>query len=242
MLSKDNIRKIYAETLLGEAPVLSSEDIQMKYIRLFLPEEKHTTILDAGCGNGKYAFKLAEYGYENIYAVDLFENISTDKFIYQQADIDNLSFDESFSDFLYCNSVIFYLPNPERGIMEFKRVLKKGGIVFITAHTKYSLFTLWRCGKRLFGPNSVQHLKDVKFYTAKQYFIWLERNGFDILLVDGYNLSFFIYPFYRKFVRACDRFLNTKLPVFKGGITRSKSMAKLKSIFGYHSIIVARKK
>lgn len=242
MLSKDNIRKIYAETLLGAVPALSSEDIQMKYIRLFLPEEKHATILDAGCGNGKYAFQLVRDGYSTIYAVDLFENIRTDRFIYQQASIDNLSFDESFFDFLYCNSVIFYLPNPEKGIMEFKRVLKKGGIVFITAHTKYSLFTLWRCIKRLFDHNSVQHLNGVKFYTANQYAIWLERNGFDILLVDGYNLSFFIYPFYRKFVRTSDKFLNTKLPVFKGGITRSKSMAKLKSIFGYHSIIVARKK
>ena len=52
-----------------------------------------------------------------------------------------------------CNSVIFYLANPEKRIMEFKRVLKKGGIVFITAHTKYSLFILWRCIKRLFDLN-----------------------------------------------------------------------------------------
>jgi SAM-dependent methyltransferase len=242
MLVKDNIRKIYAETLLGKAPVLSPEDIQMKYIRSFLPEEKHTTILDAGCGNGKYAFKLAEYGYENIYAVDLFENIRTDQFIYQQASIDNLSFDESFFDFLYCNSVIFYLPNPEKGIVEFKRVLKKGGIVFITAHSKYSLFTLWRCIKRLAGLNSVQHLRGVKFYTAKQYSIWLERNGFEILLIDGYNLSFFVYPLYRKFARACDKIFHIKLPVLKNGVTRSELMARLKSVFGYHSIIVARKK
>lgn len=128
MLSKDNIRKIYAETLLGEAPVLSSEDIQMRYIRLFLPEEKHTAVLDAGCGNGKYAFQLVRDGYRNIFAVDLFENIRTDRFIYQQASIDNLFFNKSFFDFIYCNSVIFYLPNPEKGIMEFKRVLKKGGI------------------------------------------------------------------------------------------------------------------
>lgn len=242
MLVRKDIQEIYAKTLLGLKPVLRHDDIQLRYIRVFLPEEKTISILDAGCGNGKYAFKLAEYGYQNIYAVDLFENIRADQFVYQQASIDNIPFDESFFDFLYCNSVIFYLPNPEKGILEFKRVLKRGGIVFITAHTKYSLFTLWRYVKRLFDLNSVQHLKGVKFYTAKRYRIWLERNGFEILLIDGYNLSFFIYPFYRRFVHACDRFLNIKLPILKSGITRSKSMAKLKSIFGYHSIIVARKK
>ena len=90
MLSKGNIRKIYAETLLNKVPVLSAEDIQMEYMRLFLPEERNATILDAGCGNGKYAFQLVRNGYRNIYAVDLFESIRTDHFIYQRASIDNL--------------------------------------------------------------------------------------------------------------------------------------------------------
>lgn len=243
MLSNDNIRHIYEETLLGEDPVLLPDDIQMQYIRLFLPEETQTTILDAGCGNGKYALQLVRDGYKNIYAVDLFENIKTDRFVYQQASIDNLPFDESFFDFVYCNSVIFYLPNPGKGIIEFKRVLKNGGILFITAHTKYSLFTMWRCIKLLAGLKSVRHLKGVRFYTAKQYAIWLEKSGFEIIRIDGYNISFFIYPFYRKFVRASGKLLGIKtMPLLTSNkITRSRLMAKLKSIFGYHSIIVAKK-
>ena len=241
-ITKEKIKEFYAQDLFKLHNKVTDYDEQLLYILEYIPFNKDCTILDAGCGNGKYAFKLAEYGYENIYAVDLFENIRTDRFIYQQDNIDNLSFDESFFDFLYCNSVIYYLPNPEKGIMEFKRVLKKGGLVFITAHTKYSLFTLWRCIKRLAGLNSVQHLRGVKFYTAKQYSIWLERNGFEILLIDGYNLSFFVYPLYRKFARACDKIFHIKLPVLKNGVTRSELMARLKSVFGYHSIIVARKK
>jgi len=241
-INKEKIRKFYAQDLFKLHNEVTDYDEQLLYILKYIPFNKDCAILDVGCGNGKYAFKLAEYGYENIYAVDLFENIRTDRFIYQQDNIDNLSFDESFFDFLYCNSVIYYLPNPEKGIMEFKRVLKKGGIVFITAHTKYSLFTLWRCIKRLAGLKSVQHLRGVKFYTAKQYAIWLKRNGFEIIRIDGYNLSFFIYPFYRKFVRARGKLLHIKLLVLKNEVTRSNLMAKLKSILSYHLIIVARKK
>ena len=241
-INREKIRKFYAQNLLRLHNKVTDYDEQLLYIFKYISFNKNCTILDAGCGNGKYAFKLAGYGYQNIYAVDLFENIRNDRFIYQQASIDNLPFDESFFDFLYSNSVIYYLSNPEKGIIEFKRVLKKGGIVFITAHTKYSLFTLWRCIKRLAGLDSVKHLRVVKFYTAKQYSIWLKKNGFEIIRIDGYNLSFFIYPCYRKFVRACDKLLHIKLPMLKNEITRSELMARLKSIFGYHSIIVAKKK
>ncbi|MCG7851504.1 MAG: class I SAM-dependent methyltransferase [Methanosarcinaceae archaeon] len=240
MLSKEKIQEIYASILLGKDHVLAADDIQLKYMRHFLPEEKSITILDAGCGNGRYAFQLVQDGYKELYAVDLFENIKTDRFVYHQTSIDELPFEKSFFDFIYCNSVIFYLQNPEKAILEFNRVLKKGGIVFITAHTKHSLFTLWRCIKRWAGSKSAQHLTGVRFYSAKQYCVSLNRNGFKIVRVDGYKLSFFIYPTYRKVVRACDKFLNMKLPLSKNEITRSKLMAKLKSIFGYHSIIVAR--
>ena len=240
MLSKEKIREIYASLLFSKDHILASDDIQLKYMRYFLPAEKSITILDAGCGNGRYAFQLEQDGYKNIYAVDLFENMRTDRFIYHQSSIDKLPFENSFFDFIYCNSVIFYLQNPETAIIEFNRVLKNGGILLITAHTKHSLFTLWRCIKRWAGSKSAQHLTGVKFYSAKQYCILLNRNGFKIVRVDGYKLSFFIYPTYQKVARACYKFLNMKLPLLKNSITRSKLMAKLKSIFGYHSIIVAK--
>jgi SAM-dependent methyltransferase len=237
-----NIKIIYEQRLLSQEPKLDGKDIQLRYILNYLPKDKTIKIMDAGCGNGNYASHLSNLEYENVFAVDLFDDIKTDKFNYQQSSIDNLPFDDNNFDFIYSNSVIYYLHKQQNGIKEFERVLKKDGLVFITAHTKYSLFTLWRCIKRFFDPKSVQHLKGVKFYTAKQYAIWLERNGFEIIRIDGYNLSFFIYPFYRKFLRSCDRFLNIKLPAFRSGITQSKSMARLKSIFGYHSIILAKKK
>jgi SAM-dependent methyltransferase len=211
------------------------------YIRRYLPAGKTARILDAGCGNGKYAFKLVNDGYANIDAIDLFESITTDKFHYQRASIDDMPFHDSTFDFVYCNSVIYYLPDIEKGFTEFNRVLKGGGTLFITAHTKYSLFTLWRVVKRIVAPNRIPHLMDVPFYTAAQYSTWLEKNGFDVILVDGYELVIFFSHAYRRFVRACQQYLGIELPQIHNRITRTKFMARMKSIFGYHSIIVAKK-
>ena len=242
MLDQESIKLIYSELLLVSGkPSVADDDVPLMYMRHYLPTDKTIRILDAGCGNGKYAYKLAEI-YNNIDAVDLFEGIKTDnKFTYQQASIDCLPFEDSIFDFLYSNSVIYYLPDPEKGIIEFNRVLKLGGILFFTAHTRYSLFTLWRIIKRSIMPNSVWHLKGVSFYTAAQYSVWLKRNGFETIHIDGYRLSMFIHPLYAKCVRACDRLLGIRPPLLKDEITKTKLMAKIKSVFGYHFILVARK-
>jgi 2-polyprenyl-3-methyl-5-hydroxy-6-metoxy-1,4-benzoquinol methylase len=73
------IEKVYRERLLSQKPILKDNDIQLNYILNYLPKDKKTTILDAGCGNGNYAFYLADLGYINISAVDLFANIETDR-------------------------------------------------------------------------------------------------------------------------------------------------------------------
>jgi SAM-dependent methyltransferase len=240
MLSNQEIKKIYAR-MINHRLVLESDDIQLMYLLKFLPGNKSQLILDAGCGDGKYAFYLGQHGYRNVHAIDLFERIESGEFYYQQASLDSLPFNKSFFDFIYCNSVIFYLEKPERGIQEFNRALKIGGLVFITAHTKYSLFTIWRCLKRFLGIKSLKHLEGVRFYSAYQYVQMLRRNGFEIICIDGYTLSFFIYPSYKFLGLICRKIFGIHLPMVKNRITRSKTLAYIKSVIGYHSIIVAQK-
>ncbi|MCK4441494.1 MAG: class I SAM-dependent methyltransferase [Sulfurovaceae bacterium] len=237
----EHIEKVYRERLLSIKPILRDNDIQLEYIFNYLSKDKNTKILDAGCGNGNYAFYLADLGYINISAVDLFANIETDKFKYQKSSIDNLPFEDNSFDFIYSNSVIYYLENPKYGIYEFKRVLKKDGILFFTAHTKYSFFTLWRIIKRdIFKLKSMEHLKGVKFYSANYYKKILEESGFEILLQDGYETSFFTYPLYKKIVRGFEKYLNIKLPLRKS-YSNNGLLGKVKSELSYHSVFVARK-
>lgn len=239
-MSRNKIKDIYKERLLSQKPALQDDDIQLLYILQYLPDDKNIEILDAGCGNGKYAYYLSNLGYKNIYAVDLFEDIQTDRFVYRQASIDNLPFGDDAFDFVYSNSVIYYLDNAEDGIKEFNRVLKKKGMLLFSAHTRYSLFTLWRIFKRdILKLKSMEHLQDVKFYSANYYKNILEKNGFEVVLQTGYESSFFAYPFFQKVAKFFDRFLNIKIPLLKN---RSETKSDtIKSEISYHAVFAARK-
>jgi len=237
----DAIEKIYRERLLSQTPIVRDDDIQLQYILNYLPKNRNISILDAGCGNGKYAFYLSNLGYVNISAVDLFENIETDLFDYHQSSIDSLPFKENSFDFIYSNSVIYYLKNPENGILEFKRVLKNNGILFFTAHTKYSLFTFWRIIKRDFLKlKSMEHLSGVKFYSANYYKKILEKNGFEIIVQDGYEISFLLYPMYKKIAKGFKKYFSVNLPLVKP-YQNNGFLGKIKSEISYHSVFVARK-
>jgi ubiquinone/menaquinone biosynthesis C-methylase UbiE len=241
-MQQEKIKHIYKNKLLSKKPVLNNYDSQFYYLLKYLSQDKKISILDAGCGNGNYAYKLYQKGYKNIYAVDLFEDIANTQINYNQASIDTLPHTDNMFDLVYSNSVIFYLENPEDGIKEFKRVLKNDATLMFTAHTKYSLFTLWRVFKRdILKLKSMDHLEGVKFYSAKHYRQLLEQNGFEVVLQDGYMVSFFFYPAYQKIVKALKRLVNVNLPTVKPYVNKGISGA-IKSEIAYHSVFVAIKK
>ncbi len=123
-----------------------------------------------------------------------------------------------------------------------KSSLKDDGILFFTAHTKYSLFTLLRVAKRdIFKCKNMEHLDGVEFYSANYYKKLLEKNGFEIILQDGYNTSFLLYPFYEKIVRGLEEYFKKKLLLAKPYIDNG-IVGKIKSEISYHSVFIARKK
>jgi len=235
------IEKIYRKRLLNQKPFVRNLDIRLNYILKYLPSNKNIFILDAGCGNGNYAFYLSNLKYKNIYAIDLFPSLNTDRFYYQQASIENLPFPDNYFDFIYSNSVIYYLEDPNRGIIELRRVLKPNGILIFTVHTKYSLFTFWRLFKRdVLKLESMEHLKGAKFYTTSYYKRLLKENSFEIILLDGYGTSFFFYPFYKKIVKGFQKFFDINLPLLKPYMNNG-ILGRIKSELAYHAVFIVRK-
>jgi len=234
-MDKELIKSIYEADFRGKSLELSALDPQGIFLRHFLPKDKEIKILDAGCGNGKYANMLYHLGYENIEGIDLLdvENFKDLPFSYKKADIKESGYRDEEFDFLYSFSVIFYLQHIEDGIKEFHRILKKDGILILTAHTKYSLHTLERMLKR----DRLPHLQGVRFYSANHYKRLLEKNGFEILHIDGFNTSYFLYPTYRKI---SNRF-NLNLPKIASSVTLNKLLGRIRSEISYHSVIVAKK-
>lgn len=104
---------------------------------------KGKRVLDAGCGNGRFAYYAAKYGAE-VWAIDLGPAIDVARENTEragniqvvQADLHNPPFaDESF-DFIYSIGVLHHLPDPERAFQNLLRYLKPGGEIQIYLYWK----------------------------------------------------------------------------------------------------------
>jgi SAM-dependent methyltransferase len=209
------------------------------YQNIYIPAEKKSYILDAGCGNGNYASNLVNMGYQHVYGIDLFKNHQVDGFTYNQASLNALPFDDNFFDFVYSFSVIYYLSDTESGVKELCRVMKPGANLILTAHTRFSVPTLIRVIKRLLGFS--KHLTQVHFHSTSYYIDHLKKNGFEIIKADGYLLSPFLYKLYLYFRKVILILFGIKLSDMNK-ITKNTVFARIKSEIAYHSIIIARKK
>ncbi|MCP4828085.1 MAG: class I SAM-dependent methyltransferase [Proteobacteria bacterium] len=232
------VRKIYTE-MLPEAKPVHPLDASYRYLHLFLPEAREASVLDAGCGNGQYALRLASRdGYSNIDAVDLFEFINThDAFRYQQASIDNLPFDDECFDLVYSMSVIYYLDDARDAFREFFRVMKPGSRLVISAHTKFSLHTLERRVRRRLG--GVRHLRGIRFSSPNSYVRQMRECGLEVENVWGYGLS---YPKRNPLARARRKILTRRNPAgIKAAMSLPRWVQYLVGNLGYHSLIAAKK-
>ena len=105
----------------------------------FFPRKK---ILDAGCGNGRFAYYAAKYGAE-VWAIDLGpavevarRNTEARNVHVIQADLHDPPFDLESFDFIYSIGVLHHLPNPEAAFQNLLRFLKPGGVVQIYLYWK----------------------------------------------------------------------------------------------------------
>lgn len=237
-MEQEEIRSIYSEMLPEVEPVRPLNE-SYRYLSLFIPEDKGVPILDAGCGNGQHALRLArEDGYKNIDAVDLHDVVNTHEvFRYHQRSIDDLHFQDGSFGFVYSMSVIFYLEDPRDAFREYFRVMKPGAYLVISAHTRYSLHTLdRRIRRRLKGAD---HLLGIRFATPNSYARQMRECGFEVENIWGYGLS---YPKENPLSRARRKLFTSRNPdSIKAALDAPTWVQYLVGNLGYHSLIAARK-
>ncbi|OPY50232.1 MAG: hypothetical protein A4E48_02014 [Methanosaeta sp. PtaU1.Bin060] len=104
-------------------------------------------VLDVGAGTGFLSIMLAEMGH-NVVGVDLSEEMIKVakkkigdrglKVALRVADAENLPFDSGSFDAVVNRAVLWTLPNPERALTEWKRVLQPGGHLCFFLHGPHS--------------------------------------------------------------------------------------------------------
>jgi SAM-dependent methyltransferase len=126
------------------------------YMKKNLPSGR---VLDYGCGSGNNAKFFIDQGYE-VFGTDITESVlpliqenvgTTENFTIVPPDIDKLTYNDGFFDFILSNQVLYYLGSRERIqtiCEEFNRCLKPGGVVFFTMMGSTNYYIVKHANKR----------------------------------------------------------------------------------------------
>lgn len=97
-------------------------------------------VLDAGCAQGRDSAEIASFGL-NVTGLDTSKEFITQariehpKIKFDLGDITKLPYRTGEFDAVYCVNTLFYI-NPNKSLPELSRVLKTGGVLFITLDKK----------------------------------------------------------------------------------------------------------
>ncbi len=145
----------FEEENIGRPMENYSKDMFYKITEFNDEQIKDKFVLDIGCGSGRFADIVTSMGgvsialdYSN--AIDVArENVNKENVLFVQADALKLPFKNSVIDFAYSIGVLHHTPNPQKGVQEAFRVIKKGGEFALSVYSKESLYTfssvaMWR--------------------------------------------------------------------------------------------------
>lgn len=179
--------------------------------------------LDAGCDGGFLTFYLVKNGAKKIYGIDLSpgfikKNIKnakkwklTGKTFFRVGDVEKLPYKDKSFDFIVCSEVLEHVENPKKVISEFKRVLKKGGVVLLTTPNilnpgelvhNLKHYLMW-----LLKGEEITHIQHFTFGRLRKIF-----RGYKKLKIIGVGFGAAFLPFSDfKYLKKVDYFLGNIL-------------------------------
>ena len=113
-------------------------------------------VLDVGCGSGRYIPAISERA-RSYYAGDLSYGMLSDLPLGTDRvnlDVQQLPYADRSADVILANHMIYHLPDREKGIREFRRVLKPGGTLLAATNStenRKELVALRRAGFEAIG-------------------------------------------------------------------------------------------
>ena len=165
-------------------------ELQELLIKSFkmMGESGNYSLLDLGCNEGNVLLTAKEKGLitdaTHIVGVDLSENLvnrfktnipEAHAIIADACHVDTLT--SNTFDLIICSGIIEHVPDDNALLMEIKRLLKPGGVVFLltSIRHKHSFWIYKRKGKFTLDPEHVREYKD-----ADEILSLMKKNGFNI--------------------------------------------------------------
>lgn len=154
----------------------------------FEPYRKTNKILDFGCGTGYFLIEAKKRGWE-VYGVELSQeaikqcvqkNISTSKDI-----IHILGYEKEMFDVIVSIEVLEHINNPNEELTNFRSILRKGGLVYVTTPNFNSVLRHYLKAKY----NIIKYPEHLTYYTPATLKKVFEINGFKKIKIETTGLS-----------------------------------------------------
>jgi ubiquinone/menaquinone biosynthesis C-methylase UbiE len=186
-------------------------------------------ILDAGCGDGINLFGLNKmintHKWKSlIYGTDYnplrLERASKFSFVEEikQAPLDNLPYSDGWFDVVLCNQVLEHIPQDKKVLLEFKRVLRPGGLLILGVPNEGCAMAKLR--NHVIQRSILLSTDHVNFYTEKSVSKLLTNSGFSIL--SAQKMGFFLPHFYLYYLVSMAK-LGRSLLKYLGKMFKSQS-------------------
>ncbi|HTR79819.1 MAG TPA: methyltransferase domain-containing protein [Gemmatimonadaceae bacterium] len=176
-------------TLGAQANAIWPQEVDL-FARYRLPPEPR--ILDAGCGTGEIASRLAQlYPHARVLGVDILDAhlaLARSRYAglaprltFEHQSIFELSMPDGTFDLTVCRHVLHSIPFPERVIAELARVTRPGGVLHLLPED-YDMLHFQRAA---LDPRDFWHAAAPAFGAATHTDLFIGRHAFGILATLG---------------------------------------------------------
>jgi ubiquinone/menaquinone biosynthesis C-methylase UbiE len=209
------------------------------WVREEIGEVRGLRTLEVACGRGGFVRALARNGAWacgldfSLAAVRIgkqrsLQSKSESSAAFIQGDAHALPFPDNCFDMLVSCETIEHLPFPLKGVREFHRVTRPGGILFLTTPNYLNLMGLYEVYAKFRHPKRLpdQPFDRIQFFFQTRFL--LKQAGWKILRSDGVVHQLPLFP--------------GRAPVRVKGIDRNPALRRMLRTFAYTYCLVAKKR